>query len=163
MMLRVIGRLLAACGWLASQLVRRLGPLRRFGGRRVVGVLAGLIAVAAVLPLVIGLAQDQPQDVTVEEIRTDAVTHPAGWVRLSGRTVPLAEDPTTLGDTSGDYGVLVDADNTLRAVVVESDERVAEAELTVLTGHLVPTSSTRRWSSPSCRARPKSSVPLRGS
>jgi hypothetical protein len=134
----VIGRLFAACGWLAWQLERRVGPLRRFGGRRVVGVVAGLIAIGAIVPLMVGLAQDQPQDVTVDVNLTDLVTHPAGWVRLRGHTVPLAVDPTTPGDANAHHGVLVDAVETLRAVVVQSNDRIPEADSTVVTGHLVP-------------------------
>jgi hypothetical protein len=143
MMLRVSGRLLAACGWLAWQIERRLGPLRRLGGRRIVAVLAGALAVGAVAVVAIGVAQDQPQEVTVEDIRTDAVTHPTRWVRLRGHTVPLAADPTTVGEPNANYGVLVDAENTLRAVVIQSDRPVPDAnfdaEPTVFTGHLFAT------------------------
>jgi hypothetical protein len=140
MMLRVIGRVLAVCGWLAWQVQRPIvrGPVRRFGGRRLVAGLAAIVAVLALAPLVVGLAQDQPQDASVDALFDHAVTHPDGWVRLHGRTVSLAVDPTTLADTTTEYGVLVDADETLRAVVIGMSNRVPEAELTTVTGHVVP-------------------------
>jgi hypothetical protein len=135
----VTGRFLAICGWLAWQIQRRVvvGPLRRAGGRRGVGVVAAIIAIVAFAPLVAGLAQDQPQDVTVEQLFADAVTHPERWVRLHGRSVPLAEDPTNLAQQAADYGLLVDAVNPLRAVVVEAGRTVADADSTTITGHLV--------------------------
>jgi len=138
MMSRVIGRLLAVCGWVAWQLTRRVAPLRRFEGRRGVVVLAGAFAIAALVPLIVALAQDQPQDVMVDLDLTQVVTHPADWVRLHGLSVPLQVDPITGGDASAEYGVLVDAQNTLRAIVLQSTETVPEADSTAVTGHLVP-------------------------
>jgi hypothetical protein len=140
----VIGRFLAICGWLAWHVQRRVivGPLRRVGGRRGVGAIAVLIAIVAFVPLVAGLAQDQPQDVRVEQLFTGAVTHPDGWVRLRGRSLSLADDPTNLAQGAAQYGLLVDAANPLRAVVLEAGEPVADAESTTVTGHVVPAAVT---------------------
>ena len=137
----MIGRFLAFCGWLAWHAQRRVvvGPLRRLGAQRAVWAVAGIIAVVAFVPLVAGVAQDQPQDVTVQDLFDDGVTHPESWVRLRGLTVPLADDPTNLAASGAGYGLLVDAVVPLRAVVVESDATIAAAESTMLTGHIVPT------------------------
>ena len=137
----MIGRLLAACGWLAWQLERRLGPLRRLDGRRVVGVVAGGFALLALAIVVVGFLQDQPQEVGVDDIHAGTVTHPTGWVRMSGHTVPLADSPTTLEDANAAYGVFVDAVETLRAVVVQSNAPIPDADFEgepmLVTGHLV--------------------------
>ena len=137
---RVIGRILAACGWLAWRVERvvRIGPLRRLPRGRVGLGAALVIGVVGLVPLVLGLAQRQPQDVTVEEIFGHAVTEPDGWVRLRGLTVPLDENPTSTAESTAKYGVLVDAANELDAVVLQAAETVAEAESTILTGHLLP-------------------------
>ena len=128
----MIGRFLAICGWLAWQLRRPFGAFGR--GRRgnlPVYVLAALLLVAASLPIVLPLLDPQPDDVVVQQLFDGTVTHPEGWVRLSGRVVPLRQSPT--GET-GSYGLLVDADNPLRAVVIEAERRPAATASTQVTG-----------------------------
>jgi hypothetical protein len=136
----VIGRILALCGWLAWHVQRRVavGPLRRIRSRTAVWTIAGAIAILGVIPLVAGLAQDQPQDSTVEDLFNGGVTHPDRWVRLTGRSLPLADNPTNLAEAAARYGLFVDAVNPLRSVVIEADAPIVAAATTTVTGHLVP-------------------------
>ena len=137
----MIGRILALCGWLAWQIGRpfRATPLRRLRSGPVV-LVALLLLGAAAVPIVVPLLDPQPEDATVQQIFDGTTTHPDGWLRLSGRLVPLRSSPT--GDR-GAYALLVDADNALRAVVVESAaEPIESAELTRLTGILTPAAVT---------------------
>jgi hypothetical protein len=53
----------------------------------------------------------------VQEIRDGVVAEPDTWVRLSGRLFALAESPT---GQDGNFALLVDEANTLRAIVVQS-------------------------------------------
>ncbi|HJP70204.1 MAG TPA: hypothetical protein VJ975_00620 [Candidatus Limnocylindria bacterium] len=129
-----MGRILAICGWLAWQ-VRR--PLRALGNAAPVAV-AVLLVIVAALPIVIPQLDPQPQDVTVQQVVDGAVTEPAGWIRLQAHViVPLTEAPT---EERGRYGLLVDATDELRAIVVHSDEAISAAESTAVTGHLAEAS-----------------------
>lgn len=130
------GRILAICGWLAHQLGRpfRATPLRRLRSGPVVVIALLLVGVAAV-PIVAPLLDPQPEDVTVQQIFDGTTTHPDGWIRLRGRVVPLRTSPT--GDR-GFFALLVDADNPLRAVVVQGESRLREAETAQLTGFFAP-------------------------
>jgi len=87
----VIGRLLALLGWLAWQVGR---PFR--GSRVPAVVVALLLLVLAAVPIILPQLDAQPQDVTVQEVFDGAVTEPTGWVRLTGRVVPLTDSPTGL-------------------------------------------------------------------
>lgn len=128
-MRRMIGRVLAACGWLAWQVRRRTGR-----GRRVVPVVVGVVLLLlAFAPIVVPQLDAQPQDVTVQEIFDGTVLEPSGWVRLGGRVTPLADSPT---GEAGNFALLVDRTNTLRAVVLRADARFEAAAATTVTGHL---------------------------
>ncbi|MGH2445352.1 MAG: hypothetical protein ACRDGD_04855 [Candidatus Limnocylindria bacterium] len=131
----MIGRILATCGWVAHQAGRpfRAGPLRALGRAPVVA-LGLLLVVLAALPFILPQLEPQPQDVTVQQIFDGEVTHPDGWVRLRGGIFPLADSPT---GTDGEFALLVDAANTLRAIVISSDDPVAGAPSAARTGHLV--------------------------
>lgn len=124
----------AICGWLAWQVRRPFAatPLRRLG-RAPVLLVAGLLLALAAAPIVLPLLDPQPQDVTVQDVIDDGVTEPDGWIRLRGRLVPLEERPA---DRSGEHGLLVDAEEALRAIVVESEEPIEEAAETMVTGHV---------------------------
>jgi hypothetical protein len=124
-----MGRLLALCGWLAWQ-VRR--PLRRLGSAVPVA-LAILLLILAAVPIVIPQLDPQPQDVTVQEVIDGAVTEPSGWVRLRGRISPLEDAPT---DARGDYALLVDEVDPLRAIVVRSDSPLEATASAAVTGHV---------------------------
>jgi hypothetical protein len=129
----VVGRILAICGWLAWQVQR---PFRGFGpgwlGRAVVVGLALVLVVAAATPIVVPLLDPQPEDVGVQEVFDGAVTEPEGWIRLRGRIVALSESPA---DRPGPFALLVDADEPLRAIVLET--RARASEMAVITGRLV--------------------------
>ncbi len=124
-----MGRLLALCGWLAWQ-VRR--PLRRLGNAVPVA-LAILLLILAAVPIVIPQLDPQPQDVTVQEVIDGAVTEPSGWVRLRGRISPLEDAPT---DARGDYALLVDEVDPLRAIVVRSDSPLEATASAAVTRHV---------------------------
>jgi hypothetical protein len=130
----MIGRILAIFGWLAWQIGRPFGatPLRRLRSAPVVLIAVLLLGLAAA-PIVVPLLDPQPEDVAVQQIFDGTTTHPQGWIRLRGRLVPLRQSPT---GGRGDYGLLIDADNPLRAVVVEGRRRLDAAGPTVLTGFL---------------------------
>jgi hypothetical protein len=135
----VMGRILAVCGWLAWQAGR---PFRGGGQRRdtrpmVIGVAIVLIVLAA-LPILLPQFAAQPTDTVVQQIRDGVVAEPDAWVRLRGRLFPLAESPT---GQAGNFALLVDEANTLRAIVVQSAEpfeRVApgDVEVRAITGRL---------------------------
>lgn len=135
----MVGRLLALCGWLAD---RVLAPLRRTFlrrlGRAPVVALALLLLVTAALPIVIPLADPQPETVGVQAIFDNAVAEPDGWVRLRGRLVGLEQPPAPERD--GPFALLVDADRPLRAIVVVTD--APDRDLTTLTGRLEPATVT---------------------
>ncbi len=126
---------MAIIGWLAW-VIRR--PFDRRGwslaGGFVVPALAVVLLIAAAVPIVIPLLDAQPEDVAVQQIFDGAITHPEGWVRLRGRVTPLAESPT---GEPGTFGLLIDADRRLRAVVVESSGRLEASARTTVTGRLV--------------------------
>jgi hypothetical protein len=132
----VTGRFLATCGWLAEKIGR---PFRALSPGRVrnapVVLLAALLAVAAAAPIVVPMLDAQPEDVVTEQIFDGETTHPDGWIRLRGRIVPLQSSPT---GEPGRYAVLVDEDNTLRAVVLRSDTRLDEAATAQVSGVLTP-------------------------
>ena len=75
----------------------------------------------------------QPQDVTVAEISAGGVKEPTGWVRLRGELVRLQNSPTGV---PGRYSLLVDATDTLDAIVLRTEGDVRAAESTMITGHL---------------------------
>lgn len=126
----MVGRLFALCGWLAWQLGR---PFGRFG-RAVVALLAAALLVVAAVPIVVPLLDPQPEDIGVQQIFDGTVSASEGWVRLRGRIVPLDEAPTA--DRRGDFALLIDADEPLRAIVVATDAEAATGA--VVTGHLEP-------------------------
>ena len=133
----MFARIRAICGWLAWLVRRPFGALGR--GRYAwlpPTLLAAILLAGAAVPIVAPLLDPQPQDVTVQELFDDAVTEPNGWVRLTGRLVPLQESPTGL---RGRYALLVDETNPLRAVVVEVDTRPEPAERAQLTGTVTDT------------------------
>jgi hypothetical protein len=124
----MVGRLLAVCGWLAWRVGRSVGGL----GSALVIVLGVVLLVVAAVPIVVPLLDPQPQTAGVQEIFDGAITEPDGWVRLHGRIVPLQEPPTA--DRGGPFALLVDAEASLRSIVVVTDAEVdADA---VITGHL---------------------------
>lgn len=130
------GRFLATCGWLAGKIGRPFRALPSGGARNApVVLLAALLAVAAAVPIVVPMLDAQPEDVVTDQIFEGETTHPDGWIRLRGRIVPLQASPT---GEPGRYAVLVDEDNTLRAVVVRSDARLDEAATAQVSGRLVP-------------------------
>lgn len=131
-----MGRILAFCGWLAWQVGRpfRATPLRRLGHAPVIAVAVVLVVLAAV-PIVRPLLEPQPEDVTVQQIFDGATTHPDGWLRLRGRITPLTASPTGL---RGSFALLIDAENALRAVVVQSQEDFDAQASTAVTGTLTP-------------------------
>lgn len=114
----MIGRLLATCGWLAWQVGRALGrgPLRQTR-RAIVLAVAAMLVILAALPLVVPQLDPQPVDVAVQDIFDGEMAAPGTWVRLRGRLYRLTKPPTA---ESGSYGLLVDAERALRAIVVRS-------------------------------------------
>lgn len=92
-----------------------------------------MLLVLAALPIVIPQLDPQPQDVTVQEVFDSAVTEPTGWVRLQGRVVPLSDSPT---GERGRFALLVDEVDTLRAIVLHTDDPAEAAASTSVTGHL---------------------------
>jgi hypothetical protein len=131
----MVGRILAICGWLAWQVGRpfRATPLRRLGTAPVLAI-AALLLVLAAAPIVMPQLDPQPEDIGAQAIFDDAVTHPDGWVRLSGRVVPLTEAPT---DLSGSFALLVDAAQPLRAIVLHTDAPMDPAASTIVTGRVI--------------------------
>ena len=116
----MIGRLLAVCGWLAWQVgrpfrSRRLRPRCTDGGRR--PARARRPCRDRACPQL----DPQPADLAVQALFDGAATDPGTWIRLDGRLVPLTEAPT---EAAGSYGLLVDAANQLRAIVVRSDDPI---------------------------------------
>jgi hypothetical protein len=133
----VIGRGQAVCGWLAWQVRRRFG---RSGPRRAAPyAVAGLLVLLAAAPIAAPMLDPQPQDVTIQDIIDNLVTEATGWVRLRGEVVPLPESPT---GQPGAYALLVDAADTLQAIVLTADVPPATAESTMVTGHVVGASLT---------------------
>lgn len=95
---------------------------------------AGIVLlVLAVVPVILPLFDAQPDDVRVQRILDGAVADGA-WVRLSGTTVALTDSPT---GQPGSYGILADAVNPLRSVVVRGDVESAIASPANVTGHVV--------------------------
>ena len=130
------GRFLATCGWLAGKIGRPFGALPSGRARNApVVLLAALLAVVAAIPIVLPMLDAQPEDVVAQQIFDGATTHPDGWIRLRGRIVPLESSPT---GEPGRYALLVDEDNTLRAVVVRSDARLNAAASAQVSGFLTP-------------------------
>ena len=129
-----MGQLLASCGWLAWQAGRPFAstPLGRLGRAPVLAVAAFLVVLAAV-PIVLPLLDPQPEDVTVQRIFDGATSHPDGWLRLRGRITTLSESPT---GAPGSYALLVDAENPLRAVVVQGTGEVEAQDAAIVTGTL---------------------------
>lgn len=128
-MMANMGRALAICGWLAWQTRRRVGGLV---GQAIAPALALVLVIVGLLPAVLPLLDPQPQDATVEDVIGGDVSQPDGWVRLVGRTIPLEMSPT---GAPGNYGLLIDGANPLRAIVVRAPTLVARDEIAV-TGHL---------------------------
>ena len=69
----------------------------------------------------------------MQQIMDGTVAEPGTWVRLQGTTVELDESPT---EDPGRHGILADAFNPLRSIVVEGDVDVAIDSPTNVTGHL---------------------------
>lgn len=132
----MMGRFLATCGWVAWQIGRpfRATLLRRLRSGPVIFIVL-LLLIGAAVPIVLPLIDPQPEDVTAQQIFDGTITHPDGWIRLRGQVLPLRTSPT---GERGSFGLLVDADNRLRAVVVEGPEPVEAAEATAVTGTLRP-------------------------
>jgi hypothetical protein len=137
----VMGRLLAVCGWLAWQVGRpfRRGSVRRDSRPAVAGVAVALLLLAAV-PIALPLFAAQPTDTVVQEIRDGLVSEPGTWVRVRGRVFPLADSPT---GQDGNFALLVDGANSLRAIVVQSAEPFEpvvpeQVESQTVTGRLRP-------------------------
>src|SRR6187431_1956345 len=113
-----MGHALAICGWMAWQTRRLFDGTRLSGASTMLAPsLAVLLVVLAAVPVLLPFFEAQPEDLEVQQIFDGTVTHPDGWVRLSGRISPLRESPT---GEDGIYALLIDAANPLRAVVVES-------------------------------------------
>lgn len=129
-----MGRLLAIGGWLAWQVGRPFGARV---GRWVAPVVALALVVMALVPIVVPLLDAQPEDASVQDIFDASITHPEGWLRLSGRLVPLRDNPTP---EPGAHALLVDAENPLRAVVVRGPTGVEAADAATVTGRLAPSS-----------------------
>jgi hypothetical protein len=135
-MRRMVGRFLAACGWLAWQVGRRARALPRAGGGavRATATAVGIgMLVLAVVPLIVPLFDAQPQDVTVQQIMNGAVSDPSGWVRLRGNVVALDGSPT---GEEGSFGILADTVNPLRSIVVQGDLPSVIGSPGNVTGHL---------------------------
>jgi hypothetical protein len=134
-----MGRLLAICGWVAWQTRRPFrGRRSRRAGRAIAPVLAvGLVLLAAV-PIVLPFFEPQPEDVTVQQIFDGTTTHPDGWLRLRGRLSPLADSPT---GQRGSFALLIDEENSLRAVVVQAASDLAPTDSAIVTGTLTPGSA----------------------
>lgn len=99
-----------------------------------VGALALGLGLVAMLPFLTSLVAPQPDDLSVAAVGAGMETHPERWVRISGRVVPLNERPNPRPQ---EYGLLVDADDPLDAIVVRSPSRIQAAENTMLTGHII--------------------------
>ncbi|MEO5985671.1 MAG: hypothetical protein ABIW50_02315, partial [Candidatus Limnocylindria bacterium] len=134
-----MGRAMALVGWMAWVLRR---PFDRRGwssvGNFVAPALAAMLLVAAAAPIVIPLLDPQPEDVSVQQVFDGAVVNPDGWVRLRGRITPLGESPT---GEPGTFGLLIDAERRLRAVVVQTTATLEAIALTTVTGTLVERSA----------------------
>jgi hypothetical protein len=130
----MIGRLTALPGWMAWQVARplRRSRLRRASGAVVVALSIALLILAA-LPIVVPLLDPQPTDAGVDEVHDGAVTAPGTWLRMRGRIVPLADSPT---GEAGSYGLLIDAEETLRSIVVRGAAAETANELVTVTGRL---------------------------
>jgi hypothetical protein len=131
-----MGRFLAVCGWLAWQTgrsLRRLPLPANVTGRQAASAVGVVLLALAVVPFIIPLFDAQPRDVTVQQVLDGQVSEPGTWVRLQGSTVELDQDPT---EQPGRYGILADAFNPLRAIVLEGDVDVAIANPTNVTGYL---------------------------
>lgn len=134
-MRRMVGRFLAVCGWLAWQVGRRIPIPSRAGGRGLGAIIAAVVLIIlSIVPLVLPQFDAQPQDLTVQQIMDGAVTEPTGWVRLRGTTVALEASPT---GEAGSFGILADAGNALRSIVVQGDIPSAITSSSNVTGHLV--------------------------
>ncbi len=130
-----MGRFLAVCGWLAWQTGRALRrlPLPASVTATHAATAVGIVLLAlSVVPLLIPLFDAQPKDVTVQQVM-DGTIEPGTWIRLQGTTVELDQAPT---EDPGRYGILADAFNPLRSIVVEGDVDVAIDSPTNVTGHL---------------------------
>ncbi len=131
-----MGRVLAICGWVAWQTRRVFDGTRLTRASRVIApVLAAAFLLLATVPIVPPFFDPQPDDVTVQQIFDGKVTRSDGWVRLRGRLTPLQQSPTGL---DGTYGLLGDAVNPLRAIVVESSVQLEPQDSATLTGILTP-------------------------
>jgi hypothetical protein len=127
----VIGRLLAVCGWLAWQVGR---PFRSRRLRRAAPIVAAaILALAGLAVIIVPQLDPQPADLEVQALFDGAATDPGTWIRLDGRLVPLTEAPT---DAAGSYGLLVDAANHLRSIVVRADGPITPTERTSVTGRV---------------------------
>jgi hypothetical protein len=136
MMRRMMGRLLAICGWLAWQVGRVARSLPRAGAeawRTAAAVMGAVLLLVTLVPIVLPQLDAQPQTVTVQQIMDGAVTEASGWVRLSGSTVPLEASPT---GGPGRFGILADDRNPLRSIVVEGNLEGAVASAANVTGHI---------------------------
>jgi len=89
--------------------------------------------VAALAVIVVPQLDAQPADLEVQALFDGAASEPGSWVRLDGRLVPLLEAPT---DAAGSYGLLVDAANQLRSIVVRTDAPITSTQRTSVSGRI---------------------------
>ena len=90
-----MGHVLAICGWMAWQTRRLFDGTRLSGASTMLAPsLAVVLVVLAAVPVLLPFFEAQPEDVEVQQIFDGTVSHPDGWVRLSGRISPLQESPT---------------------------------------------------------------------
>jgi hypothetical protein len=130
-----MGHALAICGWVAWQTRRLFDGTRLSGASRVLAPsLAVVLVVLAAVPIILPFFEAQPEDVEVQQVFDGTVSHPEGWVRLTGRISPLRESPT---GEEGTYGLLIDAANSLRAVVVASSGELHAQDRATVTGTLL--------------------------
>lgn len=134
-----MGRFLAVWGWLAWQIGRALRRLPLPAGvtvKRAASAVGFVVLGLAIVPLVIPLFDAQPRDVTVQQVMDGTVAEPGTWIRLRGTTVSLddLDEPPT--EDPGRYGILADAFNPLRSIVVEGALDAAIDSPDNVTGHL---------------------------
>lgn len=129
-----MGRVLAICGWVAWQTRRLFDGTRLSSASGVLAPgLAVVLVVLAAIPIILPFVDAQPEDTDVQQIFDGTVSHQDGWVRLTGRISPLQESPT---GQDGTYGLLIDAVNPLRAVVLESSAELEPQASATVTGML---------------------------
>ena len=94
---------------------------------------AAILVVLGLAVIVVPQLDPQPADLEVQALFDGAATDAGSWIRLDGRLVSLTEAPT---EAAGSYGLLVDAVNPLRSIVVRTAAPVIAAERTFVTGRI---------------------------